>query len=222
MHLDKAIPQLSERIKNGGPESEAAADAVAALGTKGSATLHDLMPRVAPGLRRYIAAALCASAADGNELDVLTDKDPAVVDAAVNALATMIPTMEPKRRKSLADALIKLAGSKRAKLPPAAEAGVIRLAGLLEDNRIAGLLWDRILPPHPPEVRAQALQALGRFVQSPDKHQRDRLFKCAADPSFRVAAPALMILDKIPMTPKLEAEWEPLLRARTSRFAAWP
>lgn len=213
LHLDRAIPQLSERIKAGGVEAELAADAVAHLGAKGSAALHDLMPRVAPGLRRYIAAALARTVADGNELDVLTDKDPAVVEAAVNAVATMVPSMDPKRRKSLADALIKMAGSKRAKLPPAAEAGVIRLAGLLEDNRIANLLWDRILPPHPPEVRAQALQALGRFVDAPDKHQRDRLVRCAADSSFRVAAPALMILDKVPVTPKIEAEWEPLLRA---------
>jgi HEAT repeat protein len=213
LKVERSIPQLAERIKTGGAEAELAADAAAHLGAKGSAALRDLMPKVAPGLRRYIAAALARTAADVSDLDVLVDKDPSVVEAAVNSLAVLIPQMEPKRRKSLAHSLMKMAANKKSKLPPAAEAGVIRLAGMLDDNRLADLLWDRILPPHPPEVRGQALQALGRWANSPSREQRHRLFRCAADPSFRVAAPALMILDKLPPSPKTASEWEPLLRA---------
>jgi HEAT repeat protein len=213
LKIERSIPQLAERIKTGGPEAELAADAAAHLGVKGSAALRDLMPKVAPGLRRYIAAALARTAVDVADLDVLVDKDPSVVDAAVNSLAVMIPAMDAKKRKALANSLIKLASSRKSKLPPAAEAGVIRLAGMLDDDRLAAILWDRILPPHPPEVRGQALQALGRWATAPGKDQRHRLFRCAADASFRVAAPALMILDKLPPSPKTASEWEPLLRA---------
>src|SRR5436190_8935154 len=64
LHLERAIARLVERIKTGGTEAELASDAIAQMGAKGSAALRELMPKVAPGLRRYIAAALARSAAD--------------------------------------------------------------------------------------------------------------------------------------------------------------
>src|SRR5437879_1759613 len=58
LRVEPALPQLLERIKDGGEEAERAAQAAAHLGTKGTQGLQQLMPKVAPGLRRYIAAAL--------------------------------------------------------------------------------------------------------------------------------------------------------------------
>src|SRR5262245_41876611 len=89
LRVEQALRQLLDRIKDGGEEAEAAAQAVAHLGTKGTKALQDLMPKVAPGLRRYIAAALAAEGAGGDEtagLAVLLDKDPAVIEAALRSL----------------------------------------------------------------------------------------------------------------------------------------
>src|SRR5262249_54569385 len=150
-----------------------------------------------------------------SELEILLDKDPAVVGAAVQSLAAAIPSLEARRKKMVADELLELAGGKKTKLSNATEAGVIRLAGLLDDDRVAPLLWHRILPPHSREVRANALSALGKWAESPSKEQRGRLFACAAVGDFQVAAPALMILDKLPVTDKLIPEWLPLFRAHS-------
>ncbi|MFO0840840.1 MAG: HEAT repeat domain-containing protein [Gemmataceae bacterium] len=217
LRVEKALPSLTERIRAGGPEAVRAAEVAARLGAKGRKLLHELMPHVAPGLRRYIASALAgagvAGTGDVKELEILLDKDPAVVQAAVASLSAAIPGLDAGRRRALADELLRLAGDPAGKLSPAAEAGVIRLAGLLNDDRAAPLLWDRVLPPHPPEARANALAALGRWVQSPSKEQRHRLIRCACDQDFRVAAPALMILDKLPAPDKAAAEWLPLFRS---------
>jgi hypothetical protein len=217
LRLDKALPQLGERLKAGGAEGERAAEVAARLGAKGSRMLHEMMPRVAPGLRRYIASALAGAGAAGGgdvaELEILLDKDPAVVEAAVNSLASAIPKLDARRRKAVAQQLIEMAGGKKTKLSTAAEAGVVRLVGLLDDPGAAELLWDHVLPPHPPDARARALSALGKWVTAPSKDQRARLFRCAAEADFRVAGPALMILDKLPVTDKLVPEWLPLLQS---------
>src|SRR5690242_1105365 len=52
LRLESALPRLLERVKEGGPEADAAAQAAARLGTKGPRALQEMMPRVAPGLRR--------------------------------------------------------------------------------------------------------------------------------------------------------------------------
>src|SRR5262245_10284163 len=52
--IGRALPALLERVKTGGEGAEAAAHAAAKLGAKGTRALQELMPRVAPGLRRYI------------------------------------------------------------------------------------------------------------------------------------------------------------------------
>src|ERR1051326_2731378 len=85
LRIERALSGIAERLKTGGVEAEAAAEAAAGMGARGPPTLRDLMPRVAPGLRRYIAAALARVGVyeDSSELEVITDKDPAVVDAAV-------------------------------------------------------------------------------------------------------------------------------------------
>src|SRR5436305_7283 len=175
------------------------------------------MQRVVPGVRKYIAAALAGAEADGSKdasgIAMLQEKDPAVVDATVNTLAGRIPSLDAKRKRALADELFELAKSKKIKLTPHAEAGVVRLASLLEDDRVEPLLWDRILPPLPAEVRSAAIQALSKFIDNPSKDQRARLFQCAADPQFRVAAPAMMLLDKFPVSDKQLGEWLALFDA---------
>jgi hypothetical protein len=113
----------------------------------------------------------------------------------------------------LADELFDLAKSKKVKLAPPGEAGVVRLAGLLDDDRVEPLLWDRILPPLPAEVRSAAIQGLSKFIETPSKDQRAKLFQCAADPQFRVAAPAMMLLDKLPFNAKQIDEWLKLFAA---------
>jgi hypothetical protein len=216
LRVEKALPLLAERIRHGGSEAVRAAEVAARLGPKGRQLLHELMPQVAPGLRRYIAAALAGAGAAGagevKELEILLAKDAAVVQAAVASLSSAIPALDEARKHAVADELLRLAGP-GVELGPAAEAGVIRLAGLLGDPRVTPLLWDRVLPPRPPEVRANALAALGKLVQGASKEQRQRLIRCACDGDFRVAAPALLLLDKLPVTDKTAAEWLPLFRS---------
>lgn len=216
LRVERALPVLAERIKAGGVEAEQAAAVAAGLGGKGSRTLRELMPRVAPGLRRYIARALAGAGAAGDadvsELEILLDRDPAVVGAAVQSLASAIPGLDGRRKQVVADALRELAGVRKTDLSPAGELGVVRLAGLLDDPRLAAMLWQRILPPSPTELRAAALSALGKWAESPNKQQRNRLFQCAADSDFRIAAPALMILAKLPVTERSRGEWLALLR----------
>jgi hypothetical protein len=217
LRIDRALPVLIERINHGGVEGELAAEAAARLGTKGTAALQDVIHKVVPGVRKYIAAALAGAEADGAKdasgIAMLQERDPAVIEAAVNTLAGRIPTLDAKRKRVLADELFDLAKSKKVKLTPDAEAGVVRLATLLDDERVEPLLWERILPAMPAEVRSAAIQGLSKFVNNPSKDERAKLFQCAADPQFRVAAPAMMLLDKLPVSDKQLGEWQSLLDA---------
>src|SRR5258708_6608070 len=132
LRVEKALPLLAERVKVGGPEAMPSAEVAARLGAKGRQLLHDLMRQVAPGLRRYIASALAgagaAGAGDISELEVLLDKDPQVVEAAVRSLASAIPTLDADRKQAITDELLRLAGDRQTVLRPVTEAAVIRLA----------------------------------------------------------------------------------------------
>src|SRR6516225_2769552 len=124
LKVDAALPQLLERIRGGGPEAEQSAEAAVRLGAKGSKGLQELMPRVAPGLRRYIAAALAAggtASAETAAVAVLLDKDPGVVEAALRSLIGQVPTLTPAHRQALADQLLAVADNKKEPLPPASE-----------------------------------------------------------------------------------------------------
>ncbi len=215
LKIDGALPQLLERIRGGGPESEQAAEAAVRLGAKGSKALQQLMPKVAPGLRRYIAAALASggTGADAAALAMLRDKDPNVVESAVRSLVGKIPTLTKVQHRALTDELLTLAGNKKAPLLPSTETAVVRLLAVLDDQRAAAALWDRVAAPHPAEIRAAALQALGKWVTSPGKDQLQRLFAAAAEADFRVAAPALMMLQRLPAGEKSRSGWLALLRA---------
>jgi HEAT repeat protein len=214
LRLAKALPVLLNRIRSGGEEANLAADAAAKLGESGVKGLQKLMPEVAPGLRRYIAAALTGAGSAGAEagVSVLLDKDPQVASAAATAIIGRIPTMPADRRAALVEELVALASDKKHRLPTLAELPVVRVLAALNDTSAADALWERVLPPHAPEVRAAALQAVGGWVSNPTKDQWRRLFVCAADADFRIAAPALMVLNRLPPEKHVD-EWVGLLHA---------
>src|SRR5262245_29629049 len=88
LRVAETLPRLLERVKDGGAEAQAAAEAAARLGPKGRQALQELMPHVAPGVRPTIAAALAVEGVGGggDALSVLLSKDPAVVGGAVKSL----------------------------------------------------------------------------------------------------------------------------------------
>src|SRR5262249_28398421 len=105
LKIEKSLHVLIERITAGGGEARLAAEAAAQLGARAVKALQDLMPKVAPGLRRYIAAALSSSgsaAAEAAGAAVLVDKDPQLAGAAAAAIIAKIPTLTPERKESLA------------------------------------------------------------------------------------------------------------------------
>jgi hypothetical protein len=214
LRVTKALPVLLNRIRSGGEEANLAADSAAKLGESGVKGLQKLMPEVAPGLRRYIAAALTGAGSAGAEagVSVLLDKDPQVASAAATAIVGRIPTLPADRRAALVGELVALATDRKARLPASAELPVVRVLAALNDKTAADALWERVLAPYPPEVRAAALQAVGGWVQSPTKDQWRRLFVCAAEADFRIAAPALMVLNRLPPD-KHADEWVQLLHA---------
>ncbi len=216
LRIDAALPHLLERIKEGGEEAEQAAQEAAKLGAKGTRALQELMPKVAPGLRRYIASALAAAgtaSAETAAVAVLLDRDPGVVEAAGRSLLAQVPSLTPAHRKALADQLLELTGNKKEPLSPSSESAMMRLLAALDDPRAEAVLWERIVPPHSLEVRAAALQALGKWASSPSKEQLKRLFACATDRDFRLAAPALVLLKNLPVAERTVPEWLTLLQA---------
>jgi hypothetical protein len=216
LRIEQALPRLLDRVTQGGAEAELAAQAAARLGAKGTRALQDLMGKVAPGLRRRIASALAVggtASAETAAVDALLDSDPGVVDAATRSLAGGIPALSEAHRRALADHLLEFLGNKKTRLAPASETAVVRLLAALKDARAEASLWERTLPAHPSEVRAAALQALGGWVSAPAKDRLKRLFTCAADADFRVAAPALLILQNLPGSDRAVSDWLTLVNA---------
>jgi HEAT repeat protein len=217
LHVDRALPLLLARVKQGGVEAEAAAQSAARLGAKGIRALQDLMSHVAPGLRRRIAGALGVGGtptAGTAALDALLDTDPGVVDAAVRSLVGEIASMSEAQRRGLAGHILELMRPrKRDGLASVSQAALIRLLATLGDRRGEAILWERINANYPAELRAAALQALGTMSPPKDAARVRRLLGCAADPDFRVAAPAMMILKSLDVPIKDLKHWLPLLDA---------
>jgi HEAT repeat protein len=217
LRIERALPRLLERVRDGGVEAEGAAQAIAHLGARGTHALQDLMAKVAPGLRRRIAAALAAGGTASSEtaaIDVLLDSDPNVVDAAARSLIGQVPSLEASHRRSLTEQVLELLGKKKkAALTAHSESALVRLLAALGDPRAEAVFWSRVEPPHPTELRAAALQALGTLPLPSGRDKLKRLLMCAADPDFRVAAPALMILKSAPVHDRHLDDWLPLLYA---------
>jgi hypothetical protein len=136
------------------------------------------------------------------------------VDAAARSLGAEIPSLTPAQRKTLADGLLDLLKqSKKTPLSLASESAVLRLLAALHDARAEAVFWERAEPSHPAPVRALALQALGTLTTAPAKDKLKRLLASAADPDFRVAAPALMILKTVSPSDRTLSDWLQLLDA---------
>ncbi len=213
LKLAKALPTLLERIKTGGEEAQLAAESAARLGVEGVRGLQSLMHTVVPGVRRYIAAALTGAGTPEAAVAVLTDKDPQISSAASTAIVARAREMTSEQRTALASALVAAAGNRKAKLPPTAELPVVKVLGSLNDPVAADVLWERTQPPYSIEVRAAALQAVGGWVSNPTKDQWKKLFAAAMAPEFAIAAPALVVLNRLPMTEKQVPEWMALFSA---------
>jgi HEAT repeat protein len=216
LKIAEALPTLLARIEKGGEEASAAAHAAARLGARGTRSLQDLMSKVAPGLRRYIAAALGSAgsaSADAAAIEFLQDKDPGVVESAVRSLISQVPTLGSAKKHSLAEQLLQLLKAAKTGLPIASEAAAVRLLAALGDERAESLFWDRSVAPYPVDIRIAALQALGGLTERPGKEQVKRLFANAVERDFRLAAPALMMLQHQSVTPKTAADWLVLFRA---------
>jgi HEAT repeat protein len=217
LRVESALPRLLPRIRGGGEEAEIAAQAAARLGTKGMEAVKEVMAQAPPGLKRRLAGALAAGGTPTAEtvaLDALLDKDPGVVDAAIRSLIGEVPSFSPAHRTTLADhALELLAPKKGTSLPLASETALVRLLSALEDPRGEKLFWSRIGPGNPPELRAAALQAIGKLRFRQGKDTVGRLLECALDRNFRVAAPALMILNAVPVPDRNLKDWLPLFDA---------
>jgi HEAT repeat protein len=220
LRIEQALSVLLERVEQGGEEAEQAAHAAAHLGAKGQRFLHELMPKVAPGLRRYIAAALAAAAASGRQLTgkttavaMLLDTDPGVVEAAVRSISGEIPSLNSVKREALASQLIELVRRAKTSLPEVTELAVTRLLAALGHPRSEAFFWERIRPSYSPQIRASALASLGQLVERANPEQLSALFACASDSDVRVAASALIVLKTLPVSKHAVKEWVKLLAA---------
>lgn len=216
LKLDKALPELLAKIGHGGPEGDASAKAAAMTGPKGVKGLHDLLHKVVPGVRKYIAAALAeadVSGADEAGVAVFRDADAQVAEAAAQAITARIPQMSESKKTGLATELVKLAMAKKPPLPGVAEPAVVRLIAALNVPGTAEFFWSRTQPPTHPDVRAIALKAVGGLTESPTKDQLGKLLACANESDFRVVGPALMLLNRLPVAPKQADEWARLFEA---------
>lgn len=216
LKIADALPTLLEKVGRGGPEAAPAAEAAANLGAKGIAGLQGLLHTVAPGVKRYIAAALTSTgdhAADAVGVTVIADKDPQISNAAAASVIGQLQSMPPERKKALAEELALVAGNKKKPLPPAGEQSVVRVLAALAEPVTADVLWARVVAPYPAEIRATALQAVGGWASSLTKDQWKKLFTCATESDFKIAAPAVMILSRLTPTAKSASDWVPLLTA---------
>jgi HEAT repeat protein len=216
LRCERALQALLDRVRIGGEEADLAAHAAARLGARGTRGLQELMPRVAPGLRRYIASALAdggTASASAAAVEALLDSDPKVVEATASSLIAQIPSMTAAQRKSRADHLLPIAEDRESAHPAATVAAVVRLLAALEDPRAEAVLWEHVMPPRPAEVRAAALAALGKWATASTKDHLQRLISCAVDKDFRVAAPALLLLRRLSVDAKSQKQWLTLLQA---------
>lgn len=214
LRVESALPLLVPRMQAGGDEAEIAAQAAARLGTKGMKAVREVIAQAPPGLKRRLTAALASSGtadAETAALDALLDKDAGVVDAAARSLLAEVPSFSAARRKALADRVLEQLADKS--LAAASQTALVRLLSALGDPRGEAFFWARIVPPHPRELRAAALQAIGTRPLPSGKDVLKRLLLCAADPDFRVAAPALMMLKTVPVADRGGKDWLPLFDA---------
>jgi hypothetical protein len=230
LQAEDALKPLEAFVRQGGAELEPAVHAASLLGVRGARLMGKVMHEVSPSLRSRMAAVL-AKSNTGNALVVtahgLHDDDPKVIEATARSLAMEVPAYSPPQRHALAKYLIDSLGAK--KIPPKSEAALLRVLSALHEAKAGDMFWARILPPHAPDVRAAALQALGNcdissvaLGVSKAEKRLQALLTCAAEKDFQIVAAALMILKQVPVSAKNSKHWTKLLEApdvATRRFA---
>ena len=211
IRYEGALDALLEKFPQGGREGEEAANSIAKMGAKGVKTLLAELPKVSPGLRRYIGAAVakaCHASADQAAIELLTDSDPGMVEGTASAIAASMETRSASQVKSIAKVVGELA--KKPGISRATNQAVTRLLSTMDDPSGSKALWDRIGPNHPPEVRASALSSLGKNNIASTAENIRKLVQCAGAGDFRIAAPALLLLQKLKADSKTFKEWLPL------------
>jgi HEAT repeat protein len=222
VQAEEALKPLEAFARQGGPELEPAVHAASLLGARGAKLMGKVMHEVSPSLKSRMAAAL-AKSNTANALVVtaqgLHDEDPKVIEATARSLAMEVPAYTPPQRHTLAKFLIESLGVK--KIPARSEAAMLRVLSALREVKAEEMFWARILPPHAPDVRAAALQALGGAAAATEKRLQ-ALLTCAGEKDFQIVAAALMMLKKVPVNAKNSKHWIKLLEApdvATRRFA---
>jgi HEAT repeat protein len=216
LKIQDALSTLLDRVEKGGDEASRAAEVAAKLGARGAKALQEMMHKLAPGQRRYIAAALGGAgnaSADAAAVEFLRDKDPGVVESAVRSLIRQVPTLTAAKKRSLAEPLLALLKNGKSGLPTASESAALRLLAAVGDADAEPVFWDRALPPHSADIRVAALQALGGRAVTPNKERMQRLFTNAVESDFRLAAPALLMLQQQSATTKTLGDWLALFAA---------
>jgi HEAT repeat protein len=225
LHADEALQRLVQLVLKGGPELEPAVRAASLLGKRGARAVGQALADAHPFLRSRIAAALPKADTEGAVLvtaQALLDKDPHVVQAAARSLVAEVPALGPPQRRALAGFLVDALKAKRGTPSAESEAAVVRVLGALHEPKAEDLFWARLAPPTPTPVRVAALHALGHEALPSTDAKLQRLLACAMDSDFQVVAPALLLLQNVPLGRKDLKPWLALLEAPdvgTRRFA---
>jgi HEAT repeat protein len=226
LRVEEALPRLVKLVEVGGPDVDPAVQALGHLGVRGTKALSQVMSRVAPGLRRRIAAGLALAGTESAVLatvHTLLDEDAGVVEASARSLASEVPLLSASQKRALAEHLLEHLASqpKRGRKPAVnsstlssvSEAAILRVLAALHPPEAEDAYWERVDPQRPAPLRSVALQALAALSAPSTDAKLHKLLTCAADRDFQVVAPALMILKKMPATRKNVKHWLALFDA---------
>jgi HEAT repeat protein len=224
LRIEEALPRLVKLVEGGGSDVDPAVQALGHLGARGTKALSQVMSRVAPGLRRRIAAGLALAGTESAVLataQTLLDEDPGVVEASARSLASEVPLLSAGQKRALAEHLLehlttrgrKTADKNAMALSPTSESAVLRVLAALHPPEAEEAYWARVDPERPANLRSVALQALAALPPPVAETKLQKLLACAADRDFQVVAPALMILKKVPATRKNVKRWLHLFEA---------
>jgi HEAT repeat protein len=111
LRAEGALPRLVSLVEAGGPEVDAAVQALGQLGARGTKALGKVMAHANPVLRRRIAAALALAGTESAVLataQALVDEDPGVVEASARSLASEVPLLSAAQKRALAEHLMEM------------------------------------------------------------------------------------------------------------------
>jgi len=192
LKIQEALPFLLARVQEGAKAPSRRRKRRRGWEAKAVKALHDLCPKVAPGLRRYIASRARGRrvrGADHAALGFLQDSDPGVVEATVRSLIARCRNSRPPSGRRSPTRSSKCSPMRR---PPCPRVRRRPRFGCWRGWAMSGLR--KFSGPAPsrgktPELRIAALQGLGKLGPTPGKAHLKMLFAYAAERDFRIAAP---------------------------------